>query len=92
MGPRSARIFECGDAGRLIHVDAGRGARIYVGHAKDVVLRRIEVGVENAARPAELKLHACALADLQGGFAEMADQFLRSQAYQRRLALHWSNL
>ena len=34
MGARSARIFERGDAGRLIGVGAGRRPRIDMGHAR----------------------------------------------------------
>ena len=64
MGAPAHRLFERGDASRLIIVDAGQGSRIDVGHAEHVVLR-IKIGVENAAAPAKLKLEAHPFADLE---------------------------
>ena len=53
-----------------------------MGHALDAraAARGIEVGVENAARRAELELEADALADLERGIAEVRDEFGRGQA------------
>ena len=51
LGAGSARVFERGDAGRLIHVGARRRARVDMGDAqRAAAARRIEIGVEHAAR------------------------------------------
>ena len=79
MGARSAGVLEREDAGRLIDVDARRRARIDVGHAVAAALR-IEIGVEDAAAAAKLKLEAVAFEDLKRGLSEMADQLIGGEA------------
>ena len=84
MGACSARIFERGNAGRLIGIGAGRGARIDIGHAKRSVLPRVEIGVEDAVAAAELQLDAVAFLNLKRRATEMPDQILGGEAGQAR--------
>ena len=92
MGAGSARAFERGDAGRLIHVDARWGSRVHVADPKHGGVRRIKIGIQNAALPTELKLEAGAFAHLQRRLAKVSDQFRRSHADQRGLTLDGSHL
>lgn len=93
MGSRSARIFERGDAGRLIGVAACWCSRIDVGHDEGAVLAGIEIGIQHAIFPAELELEARSLLNLEGGTAEMGGQLGRRKAVEpRRMALHRSSL
>ena len=82
-------LFERGDAGGLIDVGARRRAGIDVGdRAAHRRSGRVEIGVEDAVRAAELQLEAGALADLQRRACRNAPtSSLRRQAGQRvRLA------
>ena len=53
-----------------------------MGDAQHPVLRRIEIGIENAAAAAELQLQAGALANLKGGGTELPDQLRSGEADQ----------
>ena len=78
MGLGSARIFQGGDAGRLIGVDARRQARIDMGDAQWAgCIVGIKICIEHAAPAAELQLEAGPFAHLKRRIAEMADK-LRS--------------
>ena len=88
MGAGSARVFERGDAGRLIDVARPTAARIDMGHAQRAVCPTDRDRRRACSAAAELELEARPFADLQRGRAEMADEVLRGQADEpRRLAL-----
>ena len=82
LGARSARSFERGDAGRLIDVGARRQARVDVGDlAACRRSRRVEIGVEHAARAAELQLEAaCPRGSGAPGVPKCADELLTRSA------------
>ena len=80
MGAKSARIFERGDAGRLIDVSPVQAARVDMRHAERPSALRIKIGVEHAAASAELQLEARSLADLQRWHSEMTDELVRGEA------------
>ena len=93
MGAGSARIFERGDAGRLIGVDAGRKPRVNMGHHESAVLPGVEIGVEHAISPTELELEAAPFLDLERGASEMGRQVARRHAREaRHLALRGPRL
>ena len=76
----SARLFERGDAGRLIDSRRPTASRVSTWVTRRHIVLRIEIGVEDAVAAAELELEAGAFADLQRRVAEMADQILRGEA------------
>ena len=83
MGACSARIFERGDAGRLIGIGAVGRACIDMRHAHHPsTTLRIEIGIQHTLAAAELELEARPLADLQRRAAEPADEVLRREADQ----------
>ena len=89
MGARSARIFEGGDAARLIGVRAGRRTRVDVRDSIDAAGIGVEIGVEHAGTTAVLDLDAIAFAHLERRAPEMIREVGRAEADEpSRLARH----
>lgn len=89
MGACSARIFERGDAGRLIGICARRQPGVDISHLKDAVLSRVEISVEHAIIASELQLEAGTFLNLQGRPTEMRGQVMgRHSGEARHLPLH----
>lgn len=76
MGDRSAGVFERRNAGRLIEIGAVGASGIDVRHPERSAALRIEIGIENAAAPAELEFKAGPFPNLKRRFSEMSDEFI----------------